>query len=939
MPPLYSSSPPLPHLPVSAAAGGRVAASSSPASAVRVAAELSRPPGSPREAEGRCDVEAEDSIVEGRVVEGNLIVRGGIRLWDDEAEDNIDVREIVSLQGPPPVSRGPSPAARSARTPGEDAAERDEETAAEAGGWKDDDGEAEVPNRRFKVRNLVTIEGSIPALHVARFRRDRESTQPSPKAPWQAGFSRRRRQSLRRLEDVQAKFVASFLQDGEVVVNAKTVLDGLEKAHKRDAALRRLDEELADTVPGSLSGRVLLPYTDIVVRELLLVSHCCGGQGWRVLEELRRLLVLRRGHVALPPVDRGAKDVRLCLAQLASLKQVFEARAHAVLREEDTMKLAVSLAELRLNRQRNAGFEHVLDDALDGLHADGNSADVDPSLLQRLRPGQRNGDASREELIKEIRQNLSIALAYCTKGKKQPAVYLQIAAMKPSVAYAFLGPTDLSLILLEVFQGLWCRFVEFSLRRQVRVSTAALVLDFSSLTERELTAGSCYFLLSSLRDVLRAFCPLLIKKIIFYNAQRARESLWAILRPAIEHNCFFAFCESEEALNEEIEGDRPFIFHTTGLANEMALLTCLRPLYTLREPPLPSPEQLSALRICHVAPHARYPGEECEAEKGLADDPRREAQLDGPHKQLFFLLGAGRVLLSTVAGDDDANLRASPEHLAQSLAARVRGRQEESDAWDDQATKALKREEALIRRLCNAEGSRFWCGMNDIHDVVFQKKLQRREAAAGVDAATDEEEEAELDLIDPDAHMGPSQESPREAAAEAQEREWRIRDPTRKIDEGARRRRTERIFERVFKGQEAIEKTIEEIGGQFEETWERSVQKGLEETYLEGAAGASRLSTAGARPLPRPFPIPLDLVDRRPVSAHFAPSEDALLDWELPTLLQPNFDKFWVKRDGGKGEDPKREAGLAISEMVVDKRKVASDFLSSVQTAANEVRA
>lgn len=51
------------------------------------------------------------------------------------------------------------------------------------------------------------------------------------------------------------------------------------------------------------------------------------------------------------------------------------------------------------------------------------------------------------------------------------SLVIQIAALKPLQVYRHLNSAEVRMVLVEVFQRLWMKFVEYSLKREVRVST------------------------------------------------------------------------------------------------------------------------------------------------------------------------------------------------------------------------------------------------------------------------------------------------------------------------------------------------------------------------------------------------------------------------------------------------------------------------------------
>ncbi|KAL8431296.1 hypothetical protein ACSSS7_005381 [Eimeria intestinalis] len=94
-----------------------------------------------------------------------------------------------------------------------------------------------------------------------------------------------------------------------------------------------------------------------------------------------------------------------------------------------------------------------------------------------------------------------------------------------------------------------------------RSSDVAVVLDFNSLSQLEVAAYSTHRLLGDIGEVLRAYCPWLIYKIVVYKFLFAKDLLWELLRQ--------------------------FLLHTLGGFNESSLLRCRRPAYRLGQPPQP----------------------------------------------------------------------------------------------------------------------------------------------------------------------------------------------------------------------------------------------------------------------------------------------------------------------------------------------------------------
>ncbi|KEP63289.1 UNVERIFIED_CONTAM: hypothetical protein HHA_297180 [Hammondia hammondi] len=839
-------------------------------------------------------VEAGTPTDRGRIVKGSLHTRGDVEFLEGHLRDKVCVDKWVTVQ------EGASPAEGRRHVGGEDAPPRGtspsagrepaealrgglfgEEERYDTARFDEEDASAEdealsaqgpSPQRQFQVLHKVTVEGVVPTSASVRMQRRLAQMRGKRFFSTDEGFywQKLQRRKPQKSTGDALKFVATFTQEGELLVNPRSMEEDPSVRIRRLAALRLLRNAPSDLVPGSISGRLLLPYVHADVRELLHVSGFCNGEAWRVLEEIRRLLVLRKGRLSLPS-DRNAMASRHCLAFLASLKKNLEAAARNLVRQ---------------GRLRRANAR---------LQSEGRKRSPP---LDRDEAWER-----REGLVRETRRTLSLAAAYSTKGKKQPAVYIQLAALKPSIVVDFLTPAEVAMILTEVFQNLWTKFVEYSLRRRVRVSTAALVLDFSGLTEFELASSASHFLLSSLRDVVRAFAPLLIKKIIFYNSAKAGEFLWEALRPGVEHACFFSFCSSEEDLESEIESERTMVYHTTGLANDMSLIAHRCPLYALYGPPLPPPDSLFPLRAPGVLPA-------CAPTSVLQKSPLSRPKA-GAFRQLFALLGAARVRLAPTAEDAESGGSNHPRSAscwtfvqgqATHLFPDATGESEEREVAgpgpggeEDAETETLQHGDAEIQKTCREEEAKFWRGMNCFHDLVVEAARAKRTAererkadvAEGVDQATpaeakpdeadEEAEELDLDsadIVDPDGHLGPSEES-LECAAAA------VAQDAAQVDLG--KSHAERTFERIFTAQGDLEETLEGIGSPFENAWERSVQeafdasvKAIREEHLPLSAAYVELPRA-SRPA-RAFPTPLDRVFRHPLYLHLGAEADG--NWE-----------------------------------------------------------
>lgn len=297
---------------------------------------------------------------------------------------------------------------------------------------------------------------------------------------------------------------------------------------------------------------------------------------------------------------------------------------------------------------------------------------------------------------------------------------------------------------------------------------------------------------------------------------------------------------------------RPFIYHTMLLDKKdvSMLAQALPPMYAgicdefyegdllSCPPPLPLPpttmmtmamssssaarsylEGLLPLRYFRVSPKLPgTPAEETEEEQEILREacassvgaggvrPSSSVQFLENELRVFRFLAGNLVVLANAGLEPEVPGRdifkeavCTPEQMASSLAARIRGREEEAELRMDDFSVVLRLGERLSRLLTYKEAARFWKGLNDLRDVfVARKKARRaarRQAAAGEqgEQGEDEEEEEEEDdggVIDPEGHLGPSEEALREAKRKVEEKKWREEDPTFQIEEERRRRRT-----------------------------------------------------------------------------------------------------------------------------------------------------
>ncbi|KAL8446871.1 hypothetical protein Emed_004750 [Eimeria media] len=120
-----------------------------------------------------------------------------------------------------------------------------------------------------------------------------------------------------------------------------------------------------------------------------------------------------------------------------------------------------------------------------------------------------------------------------------------------------------------------------------RSADVAVVLDFNGLSQLEVAAYSTHRLLGDIGEVLHAYCPWLIYKVVVYKLQLAKDLLWELLRPVLELDCRIVMAESDEELVSEIQAEGHFLLHTLGGFNESSILRCRRPAYRLAQPPQP----------------------------------------------------------------------------------------------------------------------------------------------------------------------------------------------------------------------------------------------------------------------------------------------------------------------------------------------------------------
>ncbi|CDJ48351.1 hypothetical protein, conserved [Eimeria brunetti] len=292
--------------------------------------------------------------------------------------------------------------------------------------------------------------------------------------------------------------------------------------------------------PAAPEGRDLFaPYEQKLAKFIVLISSLSGNCAWYVVEDMRRLLYMRDGKVSRSADLSSRKEACNSLARLACLRK--------------------SLAEVE-------------------------------------EQGGRFTRHSSADALLELESRLAGALAYRSADGKHPAVYIPVASLIPTSIYLQVTPAGLQRTLLKVFGRTWSKLASASRRHGEKISHVLVVLDFSDMSQLDLAAYSTHRLLGDIGEVLRAYCPWLVYKIIIFKLRFAREFLWELLRrgyaldkhlPALRANCFVVTAETEGELLQEIQADGTFILHTLGGFNECSLLRCRRPIYRLPEPPQP----------------------------------------------------------------------------------------------------------------------------------------------------------------------------------------------------------------------------------------------------------------------------------------------------------------------------------------------------------------
>ncbi|KAL8446701.1 hypothetical protein Emag_004649 [Eimeria magna] len=271
------------------------------------------------------------------------------------------------------------------------------------------------------------------------------------------------------------------------------------------------------------------PYEQRLVNFIMVISTLSGNCASYVVEDVRRLLYLRDGKISRSSLVTARKEACKSLARLASLR-----KALAVVDEHDK------------------GFT-----------------------------------TSSADALLELDASLGGALAYRSSDGKHPVLYLQIASLFPTHLYLQVTPAQFQKLLLRVFGRLWSKLSAASRRHGEKISHVAVVLDFNSLSQLEVAAYPTHRLLGDIGEVLRAYCPWLIYKIVVYKFQFAKDLLWELMRPVLELDCRIVMAESDEELVSEIQAEGHFLLHTLGGFNESIFLRCRRPAYRLAQPPQP----------------------------------------------------------------------------------------------------------------------------------------------------------------------------------------------------------------------------------------------------------------------------------------------------------------------------------------------------------------
>ncbi|XP_026189930.1 uncharacterized protein LOC34619002 [Cyclospora cayetanensis] len=272
------------------------------------------------------------------------------------------------------------------------------------------------------------------------------------------------------------------------------------------------------------------PYDAKLAKFAFLIGTLSNNCASYVLEDMRRLLYLRNGRLSRNPDMSSRKEACRSLARLAMLRKVLE--------------------EVE---------EH----------------------------GARFSKGSSSDASLEMESSLGGALAYRSADGKHPAVYIQLASLFPTSLYLQITPAEMQRILLRVFNGVWQKLAVASRRHTEKISHVAVVLDFSGLSQLDVAAYSTHRLLGDVGEVLRAYCPWLIYKIILFKLNFAKDLVWELFRPALQADCRIVSIEDDTALVQEIQPDGPFILHTLGGFNESSFLRCRRPVYRVPQPPQP----------------------------------------------------------------------------------------------------------------------------------------------------------------------------------------------------------------------------------------------------------------------------------------------------------------------------------------------------------------
>ncbi|CDJ42025.1 hypothetical protein, conserved [Eimeria tenella] len=401
-------------------------------------------------------------------------------------------------------------------------------------------------------------------------------------------------------DDLAGNYDGNFPETTEHDISTRVKVKGTiksedgkkQKARAHLAASGRLIvESLPETEQVSLDdldGQDLFaPYEQKLTKFIFLISSLSGNCASYVVEDVRRLLYLRDGKISRSADLAPRKEACRSLARLAYLRK---------------------------------NLEKVQEDG--GRFACNSSADA----------------------LVELEASLAGALAYRSSDGKHPAVYIQVASLFPTSLYLQVTPAALQRLLLSVFDRVWQKLGAASRLHGEKISHVAVVLDFSDLSQLDLAAYSTHRLLGDIGEVLGAYCPWLVYKIVVFRLQFAKDLLWEVLRPALQTDCRVVTAEDDEALLREIQADGRFIMHTLGGFNECSVLRCRRPVYRIPHPPQPfgSSEWLNGgeaadfwdeMRKLHVEAPGAAPEADPVDETGTEDLEQQKLLRQQQHKE------------------------------------------------------------------------------------------------------------------------------------------------------------------------------------------------------------------------------------------------------------------------------------------------------------------